>query len=33
MWADPLAALVIAGIAAREGVQSWRGEACNDGCC
>jgi divalent metal cation (Fe/Co/Zn/Cd) transporter len=32
-WADPLAALVIAGIAAREGVQSWRGEACNDGCC
>ena len=32
-WADPLAALVIAGIAAREGVQSWRGQACNDGCC
>jgi divalent metal cation (Fe/Co/Zn/Cd) transporter len=32
-WADPLAALVIAAIAAREGVQSWRGEACADGCC
>ena len=24
-WADPTAALVIAAIAAREGVQSWRG--------
>ena len=32
-WADPLAALVIAAIATREGVQSWRGEACADGCC
>jgi divalent metal cation (Fe/Co/Zn/Cd) transporter len=32
-WADPAAALVIAAIAAREGVQSWRGEACSDGCC
>jgi divalent metal cation (Fe/Co/Zn/Cd) transporter len=32
-WADPTAALVIAAIAAREGVQSWRGEACADGCC
>jgi divalent metal cation (Fe/Co/Zn/Cd) transporter len=32
-WADPVAALVIAVIAAREGVQSWRGEACSDGCC
>ena len=32
-WADPAAALVIAAIAAREGVQSWRGEACKDGCC
>ncbi len=32
-WADPAAALVIAGIAAREGIQSWRGEACADGCC
>ncbi|HSS53418.1 MAG TPA: cation transporter [Gaiellales bacterium] len=32
-WADPTAALVIASIAAREGVQSWRGEACTGGCC
>ena len=30
-WADPVAALVIAGVAAREGRQSWRGDAC--GCC
>jgi divalent metal cation (Fe/Co/Zn/Cd) transporter len=30
-WADPLAALVIAGVAAREGRASWRGDAC--GCC
>jgi divalent metal cation (Fe/Co/Zn/Cd) transporter len=29
-WADPGAALVIAAIAAREGLQSWRGEACDD---
>ena len=28
-WADPLAGLVIAAIAAREGRQTWRG----DGCC
>lgn len=27
-WADPVAALVIAGIALREGVQAWRGEGC-----
>ncbi|SPM32537.1 Divalent metal cation (Fe/Co/Zn/Cd) transporter [Mycobacterium rhizamassiliense] len=27
-WADPVAALVIAAIAAREGVQAWRGDAC-----
>ena len=27
-WADPLAALVIAALAAREGVQAWRGEGC-----
>ena len=32
-WADPVAALAIAAIATREGVQSWRGEACTDGCC
>jgi divalent metal cation (Fe/Co/Zn/Cd) transporter len=30
-WADPSAALVIAAVAAREGVESWRGEHC--GCC
>lgn len=27
-WADPLAALVLAGIAVREGREAWRGEAC-----
>jgi divalent metal cation (Fe/Co/Zn/Cd) transporter len=27
-WADPVAALVIAAIAVREGVQAWRGDAC-----
>jgi divalent metal cation (Fe/Co/Zn/Cd) transporter len=31
-WADPAAALVIAGVAAREGRESWRGEGCCDGC-
>jgi divalent metal cation (Fe/Co/Zn/Cd) transporter len=30
-WADPLAALVIAGVAVREGRASWRGNACS--CC
>jgi divalent metal cation (Fe/Co/Zn/Cd) transporter len=30
-WADPVAALVIAAVAAREGVQAWRGEACDAG--
>jgi divalent metal cation (Fe/Co/Zn/Cd) transporter len=30
-WADPSAALVIAGVAAREGVESWRGEHCDCG--
>ena len=29
-WADPLAALLIAGVAAKEGVQAWRGEQCDD---
>jgi divalent metal cation (Fe/Co/Zn/Cd) transporter len=29
-WADPVAALVIAAVAVREGVQAWRGEACED---
>lgn len=28
-WADPIAGLVIAGVAAREGLEAWRG----DGCC
>lgn len=27
-WADPLAGLVIAAVAAREGLESWRGESC-----
>ena len=27
-WADPIAALVIAGIAVKEGIQAWRGDAC-----
>jgi hypothetical protein len=27
-WADPLAALVIAAVAVREGRQAWRGDAC-----
>jgi divalent metal cation (Fe/Co/Zn/Cd) transporter len=31
-WADPLAALAIAAVAAREGRQSWRGEGCCDTC-
>ena len=30
-WADPGAALVIAGVAAKEGRESWRGDACD--CC
>jgi divalent metal cation (Fe/Co/Zn/Cd) transporter len=32
-WADPTAALVIAGVAAREGRESWRGEGCCETCC
>ena len=31
-WLDPLAALVVAGVAVREGISSWRGEGCAD-CC
>jgi divalent metal cation (Fe/Co/Zn/Cd) transporter len=27
-WADPVAGLIIAVVAVREGVQAWRGEAC-----
>lgn len=30
-WADPLTALVIAGVAVREGRESWRGDSCE--CC
>jgi divalent metal cation (Fe/Co/Zn/Cd) transporter len=29
--ADPVAAVVIAGLAAREGIESWRGDSCE--CC
>jgi divalent metal cation (Fe/Co/Zn/Cd) transporter len=29
-WADPITALVIAGVAVREGREAWRGESC---CC
>ena len=31
-WADPLAALFIAAVAAKEGRESWRGDACCDVC-
>lgn len=31
-WLDPLAALVVATVAVREGVETWRGEGCAD-CC
>ena len=31
-WADPLAAFFIAGVAAREGRQAWRGEGCCEYC-
>jgi divalent metal cation (Fe/Co/Zn/Cd) transporter len=31
-WADPLAGLVIAAVAMREGRQTWRGDAAC-GCC
>jgi divalent metal cation (Fe/Co/Zn/Cd) transporter len=27
-WADPIAALVIAAVAVREGVEAWKGEGC-----
>lgn len=27
-WADPIAALVIAGVAVKEGIDAWRGDAC-----
>jgi divalent metal cation (Fe/Co/Zn/Cd) transporter len=31
-WADPIAGLLIAGLAVREGREAWRGEVCDD-CC
>jgi divalent metal cation (Fe/Co/Zn/Cd) transporter len=31
-WLDPVAALVVAAVALREGVQSWRGEGCCAAC-
>ena len=31
-WADPLAALVIAAVALKEGRESWRGEGCCELC-
>lgn len=32
-WADPLAALVIAVVAAREAVETWQAESLDDTCC
>lgn len=39
-WLDPAAGLVIAAVAAKEGIEAWRGEGCcapaaapEDGCC
>ncbi|MDQ3756854.1 MAG: hypothetical protein M3394_03290, partial [Actinomycetota bacterium] len=32
-WADPLAALGIAALAAREAVRTWHAEALEDTCC
>lgn len=32
-WADPLAAIAIAGLAAKEGLEAWRGESCEDDGC
>ena len=29
-WADPVAGLVIAAVAVREGVEAWRGDACGE---
>lgn len=31
-WLDPAAALVVAGVAVREGIESWRGEGCCASC-
>jgi divalent metal cation (Fe/Co/Zn/Cd) transporter len=32
-WADPVTALLIAGVAVNEGRDAWRGKGCTDGCC
>jgi divalent metal cation (Fe/Co/Zn/Cd) transporter len=32
-WLDPIAALLIAGVAVREGLETWRGERCCAGEC
>ena len=29
-WLDPIAALFIAGVAVKEGLETWRGEGCCD---
>jgi divalent metal cation (Fe/Co/Zn/Cd) transporter len=29
-WADPVAAVVIVAVAAREGLRAWRGERCDE---
>jgi divalent metal cation (Fe/Co/Zn/Cd) transporter len=29
-WADPIAALAIAGVAVKEGIEAWRGDHCDD---
>jgi divalent metal cation (Fe/Co/Zn/Cd) transporter len=31
-WADPAVALLIAGVAVREGREAWRGEVCCEAC-
>lgn len=31
-WADPVAGLAIAGFIVREGLETWRGDSCADGC-
>ena len=31
-WLDPVAALVIAGVAVREGIESWQGRGCCAAC-
>lgn len=32
-WADPITALVIAGVAVNEGREAWRGDSCAADCC